>query len=92
MLDKPAAGTTVVVDADASLTVGGTQEPAALVWLQSIGCISRAENKQWTALLYPHLQSSLGIPGDRIFLRFIDISRDDLAWNGKTFDDILPPE
>lgn len=72
------------------MTFGGTSQPTGLAILHSIGCISQEENKKWSRLLYPHIEASLGIPPDRLFLIFRDVHRNDLAWKGVTFDDILP--
>ena len=81
-----------MVEADQTMTFGGTHEPTGLAILQSIGCISREENKRWSKILFPYIEQSLGIPLDRLFLIFVDLNRDNLAWKGVTFDDILPAE
>ena len=80
------------METDVSMTFGGTHEPTALIVLHSIGNISRDENKKWSSLIFPHIQASLGISPDRVFLIFVDLNRNNLAWKGITFDDILPPE
>lgn len=78
------------MDADQTMTFGGTCQPTGLIVLHSIGCISQEENKKWSKILFPHIESTLGIPADRLFIIFVDIDRNNLAWKGLTFDDILP--
>lgn len=82
----------MVVEADQTMTFGGTHEPTGLIILHSIGYISREENKKWSKILFPHIEATLGIPGDRLFIIYVDLNRNNLAWKGVTFDDILPPE
>ena len=60
---------------------GGSHDPCFLGTFTSIGCI----NVQNNAALQKKLTEVFGIPGDRMYISYVDIDRANIGWNGKTF-------
>lgn len=83
-LSKPESYVAVCIVDAATVSFGGTTEPAALACLHSIGSINQANNaaltKEISALLAPH-----GVPDDRIYINFFDVPRENCGWSGRTF-------
>ena len=77
-------GTAVSITDNASVIFGGTDEPAALGCVYSIGALNIENNggltKDVTELLEP-----FGLPQDRIYINFFDIARENCGWNKRTF-------
>lgn len=74
----------VVVHQGALVVLDNDQSPAAYCSLGSIGL----EESQCPALaesLCMFLETRAGIPQDRIYIEFKDLSRSMFGWNGKTF-------
>uniref|UniRef100_A0AC34QTX5 Uncharacterized protein n=1 Tax=Panagrolaimus sp. JU765 TaxID=591449 RepID=A0AC34QTX5_9BILA len=76
-LGKPESYVNVVINADAVLSFGGSTEGCAFVELQSIGFPSNRSKvvKAVTDAISQHLK----IPGDRFYVRLVDLSGKDLA-------------
>lgn len=67
---------------DASqMCFGGSHEPCLLGTLTSIGCI----NAQNNANFQKKFTEIFGIAGDRMYISYVDIARENIGWNGKTF-------
>jgi phenylpyruvate tautomerase len=68
----------------ASVIFGGTDDPAALGCLYSIGGIAQESNgaiqTAVTDLLEPH-----GVAENRIYINFFDMPRANVGWSRKTF-------
>jgi phenylpyruvate tautomerase len=83
-LSKPESYVAVCIVDGATMSFGGTTEPAALACLYSIGSINQPNNaaltKEISALLAPH-----GVPDDRIYINFFDVPRENCGWSGRTF-------
>jgi len=81
---KPEAYIAVCINDNASLIWAGSDAPAALGTMYSIGAISVTSNggitKDVTELLEP-----FGLAADRIYLTFFDIPRANCGWNKATF-------
>ena len=71
------------------ITFGGTNEPCALVSLQSIGNISADENRESCRRIFDHLQNELNISSKRVFINYIDLAAYNVAWNGRIYEDIF---
>lgn len=79
----------VCLIANQLVTFGGSNEPCALVTLNSIGNISPEENRQNCKTIHEFLQTELALEPTRVFIIFNDIDRNNLAYNSMVFDDIL---
>ncbi|VDP06850.1 unnamed protein product [Soboliphyme baturini] len=67
-----------------SLIFGGTQEPAVSATLVSIGKLCPDVNGKLSANLCKMIRENIGVPEDRIYIRFVDIKGSELGWNGTT--------
>uniref|UniRef100_A0A8D8UJL5 L-dopachrome isomerase n=1 Tax=Cacopsylla melanoneura TaxID=428564 RepID=A0A8D8UJL5_9HEMI len=88
-LGKPESYVAVIVAPDTNLTFGGSDGPAGIASLMSIGKLGTAENKKHSAVLFAHVEKSLGIPKDRLYISYIDSPTDVVGYNGTTFHDIF---
>lgn len=83
-LGKPESYVAVSITDNASVIFGGSDAPAALGCLYSIGALSTENNggltKDVTELLEP-----FGLEPDRIYINFFDIARENCGWNKRTF-------
>uniref|UniRef100_A0A0K8RC31 L-dopachrome isomerase n=1 Tax=Ixodes ricinus TaxID=34613 RepID=A0A0K8RC31_IXORI len=84
-LGKPLSYVVVHISTDQKMSFGGSTEPCAIANLYSIGCLGDAENKKHSAALFKHVQKTLGIKGDRMYINFFDMPATDVGYNGKTF-------
>ena len=71
------------------ITFGGTNEPCALVSIQSIGNQSLDENRQSCKKIFEHLQNELNISSKRIFINFINFTPCNVGWDGRIYEDIF---
>ena len=69
----------------ASMSFGGKAGNACFMSLSSIGHIDPQTNKGSAKALTDLIESSLGIPKERIFIQFFDAAPSDFAWKGNTF-------
>ena len=60
---------------------GGSHEPCMLGTFTSIGCINVDNN----SALQKKLTEIFSIPGDRIYISYVDVERANMGWSGKTF-------
>ena len=63
---------------------GGTDAPAALGTLYSIGGISKESNSQIQSAVTDQLEA-FGVAEDRIYITFFDIDRANIGWRRRTF-------
>ena len=70
---------------EASMVMGGEDAPAAFVEVGSIGGLGGEVPGRLTALICDALKKRLGIPPDRVYVCFTDVSADKWGWNGSTF-------
>jgi len=92
-LGKPESYVTVFVNTNSNyancITVasfGGSQDPCAIVELQSIGSFSdAAKTNQLAASLTNVIHQELGIPKNRFYIRFTELKASHVAFNGQTF-------
>ncbi|OQV21860.1 hypothetical protein BV898_04074 [Hypsibius exemplaris] len=77
----------VLVNTDLILSVGGSEEPAAMGKLQAIKRLGGERNNQYTAPIYEFIEKTLGIKGDRFVLEFQAIQGSEIALGGKTLAD-----
>lgn len=82
---KPESYVLVAVHTDTPLSFGGTEEPAALGELVSIGAIGGAKNAAISKSIADVVSAKLGVSSSRFYLTFRDAARTDVGWNGATF-------
>lgn len=75
----------MVTVGEAAILMAGGEGPAAFVDLRSIGGLSGAVNRKLSERLCALLQERLGIPPDRVYLGFANVSAENWGWNGGVF-------
>jgi len=79
---KPESYVMTLLDSGVPMTFAGSEEPCAYVEIKSIGALTPpAMSDQFCDLI----NSSLGIPKNRIYICFDDVKASDWGWNGRTF-------
>lgn len=88
-LSKPKSYIAVQITADCNLSFGGTDEPAALCTLVSIGSLSKDLNKKHSKALMSLMKTHLGIEDSNIYITFENVSKENIGYNSTTFADLL---
>lgn len=83
-IGKPERYVMVTVGA-AAIRMAGAEGPAAHVEIRSIGGLNGSANRKLSERLCTLLQERLGIPPDRVYLNFTNVSAENWGWNGGTF-------
>jgi phenylpyruvate tautomerase len=68
-----------------SLCMGGEAGPAAFADIRSIGGLKPSVNQSISKQLCSLLSQRLDIPGDRVYMNFIEISAPNWGWDSSTF-------
>jgi phenylpyruvate tautomerase len=76
--------TGVCIADKSSLIFGGTDEPAALGCVYSIGAISKESNGKIQASVTDLLEP-FGVPESRMYINFFDMPRANVGWSRSTF-------
>ena len=85
LLGKPESYVMTLFERVPAMTMGGTDEPACLVEVRSIGELSGNQTKAMSKVFCGMLSERLGVPPNRIFLNFTDFARSMWGHNGSTF-------
>jgi len=83
-LGKPERYVMVTLQSDTPMAMAGTAEPAAFLDLRSIG-LPDGKTEPLSKALCQLMESAIGIPPDRVYINFADVSRSNWGWNGGTF-------
>lgn len=84
LLGKPEQYVMVSLKTEIPLIFGGSEGPAAIIQLKSIGLpVDRCS--EFSEKICDFIQGEFGIPKDRVFIDFKDIKGNMFGWNGKTF-------
>lgn len=83
-LEKPEAFVMIALQPDTPMLFAGTDAPVAFLELKSIGLPAR-KTKTLSAALAQLIHEHLGIPGDRVYVKFIDVARGMWGWKGDVF-------
>ena len=76
----------VSITDQASLVFGGSEDPAALGVLYSIGAIGKESNGAITKAVTDLLSvDEFGVAENRIYLNFFDMPRANVGWSRRTF-------
>ena len=84
-LGKPESYVCVCVNSGLEMCFGGSNDACAVCVLKSIGAVGGRVNNSHASKLYPHLQQTLGLQGNRIYIEFIDCPASSMALSGNTF-------
>jgi phenylpyruvate tautomerase PptA (4-oxalocrotonate tautomerase family) len=84
MLGKPEMYVMVLVKPNCTLYFGGTNDPAALLSLHSLG-LPGAQIKSYSEKLCSFINQHLKIPEDRVYINFESPERSHWGWNSTTF-------
>eukprot|EP00667_Euglena_gracilis_P029535 EG_transcript_39264 len=83
-LGKPESYVAVQITDGAALVFGGSDAPAALCQVVSLGAINLANNKKASASLAKLLEG-FGVDSDRCYVEFRDVAAANMGYNGATF-------
>lgn len=84
LLGKPETYVMVALSPGTAMTFAGSDAPAALIEVKSIG-LPEAKCNQFAAAISTFIQAELDIEPGRVFIDFADLPPTRFAWNGKTF-------
>jgi phenylpyruvate tautomerase PptA (4-oxalocrotonate tautomerase family) len=72
-IGKPEAFVSSIIEDDATIAFGGEITPGAFVVVKSIGNLNSEVNKKLSQMICDCLTKSAGIPGNKIYINFIDV-------------------
>ena len=84
-LGKPESYVMVTFQKVDAMCYGGTSDPAAFLYLSSLGSIDPDTNKATSAAVADVLEAELGVPKGRYYINFFDSERSNMGYNGGTF-------
>ncbi len=84
LLEKPESFVMIAVEANTPMLFGGSDEPVAFLELKSIGLPAK-RTKDLSEALCQMIEGHLGVPCDRVYVKFIDVKRGMWGWKGDTF-------
>jgi phenylpyruvate tautomerase PptA (4-oxalocrotonate tautomerase family) len=84
-LGKPEAYMMVVLEPPARLLMGGSEGPAALVEVRSVGSISGAQAAALSAKICELITKHAAVPGERTYLNFAGVPGAMWGHDGATF-------
>jgi phenylpyruvate tautomerase len=83
-LSKPESYVMVELTDNPAMLFAGTDAPAAMVELKSIGLPS-VLNRPLSKMISGMLNEQLGIEPSRVYVEFTDVTGSSWGWNGSTF-------
>lgn len=86
---KPEGYVIAQIVPDQAMIFGGSDGPCATATLLSIGKIGTEENKKHASVLYPLVTKLLGVPADRMYMHFQDVTTANLGFQSTTFHELF---
>ena len=83
-LGKPESFVMVALETDTPMLFAGSDDPVAFLELKSVGLPAR-RTKDLSEALCQLIEGHLGIPRDRVYVKFIDVKGAMWGWKGDTF-------
>jgi phenylpyruvate tautomerase PptA (4-oxalocrotonate tautomerase family) len=83
-LEKPESFVMIALQPDTPMLFAGSDDPVAFLELKSIG-LSARKTKDLCESLCQLIEGHLGIPRDRVYVKFIDVKGSMWGWKGDTF-------
>lgn len=80
-LGKPESFVMIALQPDTPMLFAGSDEPVAFLELKSIGLPART-TKDLSVSLCKMIEGHLGIPPDRVYIKFIDVRHGMWGWKG----------
>lgn len=84
MLNKSEGYMQVAIQPDMAMIFAKTEEPTAFLMVKSLR-LPQEQTPEFSSSLCQLLETSLGIPKERIYIEFTDGQPHLWGWNGKTF-------
>ncbi len=82
---KPERWVMTGLQANLTMTFGGSTAPAAYVEVKNVGKMSPDDTTTLSGEICERLAAGLGVPRDRIYIEFADAAGYLWGWNGETF-------
>ena len=89
-LGKPEKYVMIIIE-QSSFLMAGNEGPAAFADVRSIGSINIRTTSDLAQKLCRYLDELLGIPSDRVYINFTDVTAENWGCDGQTFSQILTP-
>lgn len=83
-LGKPETYVMIALEPDIPMLFAGTDAPTAFLELKGIG-LPTNKTKALSQALCRFIEQHLGVPGDRVYLNFADVSPALWGWNSDVF-------
>jgi phenylpyruvate tautomerase len=83
-LDKPEEYVMLALQANTPMLFGGSDDPVAFLELKAIGLPAR-KTRRLSEALCKLVEDHLGIPPNRVYVKFITVPRGMWGWKGDTF-------
>ncbi|MDE3084405.1 MAG: tautomerase family protein [Verrucomicrobiota bacterium] len=83
-LDKPEEFVMIALQPNTTMFFAGSDDPVAFLELKSIG-LPGIKTKRLSEVLCALVEEHLGIPKDRVYVKFIDVQRSMWGWKGDVF-------
>jgi phenylpyruvate tautomerase len=83
-LEKPESFVMIAMETDTPMLFAGSDDPVAFLELKSVGLPAR-KTKDLSEALCQLVEGHLGIPRDRVYVKFIDVKGHMWGWKGDTF-------
>ena len=84
LLEKPEGFVMIALQPDTPMLFAGSDDPVAFLELKSVGLPAR-KTKDLSQALCQLIEGHLGIPRDRVYVKFIDVKGAMWGWKGDTF-------
>lgn len=83
-LEKPEDFVMIALEPDVPMLFAGSDEPVAFLELKAVGLPAK-KTRALSGILCDLVSGHLGIPPERIYVKFIDVRRGMWGWRGDTF-------
>ena len=83
-LEKPEDFVMIAIQPETAMIFAGTHDPVAFLELKGIG-LTVKKAKPLSGILCEMIEDNLGIPKDRVYVKFIDVNPAMWGWKGDTF-------
>jgi len=84
-IGKPESYVASILEDDAVISFGGEITEGAFVVVKSIGGLHADVNRKLSELICDCLTNLAGIPGDRIYINFLEVPGTSWGWNSSIF-------
>ena len=84
-IGKPEVYVSSIFEDGVTIAFGGEIQPSAFVVVKSIGGLNKEVNVGLSKAICEYLSTTLNIPGEAVYLNFIDVPATQWGCNGQTF-------